>query len=180
MEYTLPVNTTMFFALPSTDWKLFSIEGLTLCMCACSHAFCKVHHVHYGKLCPYSVHPFAPKPLPSCSRSFTLALVCTSRQSASFATSGKTTNRPSNRTPTVVTIPFPYTFADMSATLPCSGLMSMGHNCLSQHAVSRPRIGLGSRLHLRNRCPHQLAACHPRQRRLHALKKVLQFDRPKT
>lgn len=47
----------------------------------------------------------------------------------------------------------------------------MGHNCLSQHAVSRPRIGLGSRLHLRNRCPHQLAACHPRQRRLHALKK---------
>ena len=49
-DMSLPVNTTMCFALPSTDWKLRSIEGSTLCMCACRHAFCEVHQIDYGKL----------------------------------------------------------------------------------------------------------------------------------
>ena len=102
-DMSLPVNTTMCFALPSTDWKLRSIEGSTLCLQPCvlrstPHRLRQITTAQGLYWRPFFVLPFVhvPSPFPSRSRSFPPR----SRQSASFTTPGV----PANRTPTVVAV----------------------------------------------------------------------------
>lgn len=60
----------------------------------------------------------------------------------------------------------------MSLASACSGFAMAVHNCGCQHAIRRPRPVTVPRSRLLLRDLHQRAAAHPRQQRVHALKKV--------